>query len=63
MPDRHVRVNWEPWQSLEMRKMPVDHYLVFYRVEHTTKTVTIVRILYAGRDIPSIARDFSIENE
>jgi len=31
--------------------MPVDHYLVFYIPNHDEKSVSIVRVMYGGRDI------------
>ena len=31
--------------------MPVKNYLVFYTVKEETETVSIARIMYAGRDI------------
>lgn len=30
---------------------PVDNYLVFYLPDETENTVSIVRIMYGGRDI------------
>ncbi|HLQ98620.1 MAG TPA: type II toxin-antitoxin system RelE/ParE family toxin [Candidatus Dormibacteraeota bacterium] len=33
-----------------IRKIPIDHYLIFYTVDESTKQVTIVRILYAKRN-------------
>ena len=35
----------------EMRFFPVDNYLVFYLPDETKNTVSIVRIMYVGRDI------------
>ena len=34
-----------------MRILPVDNYLVFYVPAHDDLTVTVMRILYGGRDI------------
>lgn len=31
--------------------MPVDNYLVFYVPSHDDLTVTVIRIMYGGRDI------------
>ena len=41
----------EPWCSRGLRIMPVDNYLVFYIPDDDTKTVTVVRIMYNGRDV------------
>ena len=55
-PRRHPTLDWEPWMSMGLRKMPVDNYYVFYRVDEDRATVTILRIFYAGRDIENIIK-------
>lgn len=54
LPERYTLVDWEPWHGMGMRKMPVDHYLVYYLVHHEAREVEIVRIFYGGRDIAGI---------
>lgn len=39
------------WRERNLYIMPVDHYLVFYIPEQEERTVTVMRILYAGREI------------
>jgi addiction module RelE/StbE family toxin len=34
----------------EYRKFLVQNYLIFYRVDEKTKTVTVTRVIYARRD-------------
>ena len=34
-----------------MRVMPVDHYLVFYIPDVEAALVTVIRVMYAGRDV------------
>ena len=41
----------EPWKSRGLRVMPVDHYLVFYIPDNDTRTVTVIRVMYEGRDV------------
>ena len=53
LPFRHSAVEWEPWASLGIRRMPVNNFMVFYRASESAKKVEIVRILYGGRDIES----------
>ena len=53
----HASVNWEPWFSMGMRKLIVDHYTVFYLVHEPACEVRIVRIVYSGRDLKSILND------
>lgn len=55
MPSRYALVDWEPWKSMGMRKVPVDNFVVFYTVDSNSMTVVIIRIVYGGRDIESIA--------
>ena len=38
-----------------MHKILVDNFIVFYTVDDSQMEVSILRILYAGRDIESIA--------
>ena len=47
-------VDWEPWLSMEMRKVSVGNYVVFYQVDKETQIVTVIRIFYGRRDIESI---------
>lgn len=51
MPERYVQVEWEPWRSMGMRKVPINNFMVFYLVQKEALTVLIVRILYGGMDI------------
>ena len=41
----------EPWKSRGLRVMPVDNYLVFYIPNTATGIVTVVRVMYVGRDV------------
>lgn len=56
-PEKHEQVDWEPWVSMGTRKMSVDNYVVYYRVDNESKSVTIVRIFYGGRDVEHIIQD------
>lgn len=51
MPERYRLYDQQPWSSHNVRIMPVDHYLVFYVPNHDDATVTVLRVLYGGRDI------------
>lgn len=51
MPMRYSIVDWEPWQSMQMNKVPVDNYVIFYLVDSNNYTVAIIRIVYGGQDI------------
>lgn len=54
MPSRHPIVDWDPWKSMGMHKVPVDNFIVFYTVDKASLTVAIIRIVYEGRDISSM---------
>lgn len=41
----------EPWSEKGVRFFPVDYYLVFYAVDQKEKNVSVLRIMYTGRDI------------
>lgn len=51
MPDRFHIYEKEPWCSRNFHIMPVDNYLVFYIPDHEKGAVTVIRILYGGRDV------------
>ena len=56
MPLRHAIVDWEPWHSMSMHKMPIDNFVVYYTVDENAFTVTVIRIFYGGRDVESIIK-------
>lgn len=41
MPARYSVVDWEPWQSMKMHKLPIDNFVVYYTINSDTLTVTI----------------------
>jgi toxin ParE1/3/4 len=51
MPERFPLYEKEPWGSRGFRVMPVNNYIVFFISEKAKKLVTIMRIIYSGRDI------------
>lgn len=51
MPDRFCIYDKPKWRERNLHIMPVDNYLVFYIPDHEKSTVTVVRIMYGGRDI------------
>ena len=51
MPDKFRRYDREPWKSRGLRVFPVDNYLVFYTPNEETRIVTVIRVMYGGRDI------------
>lgn len=53
MPNRCPAYPEEPWRSRGLRVMSVDNYLVFYIPDATAQTVSVVRVMYGGRDVGS----------
>ena len=51
MPERVREYENEPWHSRGLRIMPVGSYRVFYILNIEKAVVTIIRVMYGGRDI------------
>lgn len=51
MPERFRIYDNPKWRERNLRMMPVDNYLVFYIPNQHSEIVTVLRILYGGRDI------------
>ena len=49
--DRFRAYEKEPWRSRGLCVMPIDNYLVFYIPNKEEKVVTIIRVMYGGRDV------------
>ncbi len=54
MPSRYAIVDWEPWMRMEMQRVPVENFIVYYAVNNSSLTVTLIRIFYGGRDVENI---------
>ncbi len=50
-PEKFRGYEKEPWKSRGLRIMPVDNYLVFYISDKEAETVTVIRVMYDGRDV------------
>ena len=53
---RYPVVDWEPWQSMGMHRFTVENFLLFYLIDQSTRTVTLVRIVYGGRNLQNLAK-------
>ena len=51
MPNRYRAYDREPWHSRGLRLLPVDNFVVLYIPDEDRRTVTVVRVMYGGRDI------------
>ncbi len=51
MPEKFRRFEFETQKERNLRIMSVDNYVVLYIVNDEKSEVTVIRILYGGRDI------------
>ena len=51
MLERYRFYDREPWKSRGLHIVPVDNYCVLYIVDNSDMTVSIMRVMYGGRDI------------
>lgn len=51
MPERYRKYEKEPWKTRGLRILPVDNYVILYIPDSNKKVVTILRVMYVGRDI------------
>lgn len=51
MPEKFRRYDREPWHSRGLRVVPVDNYLVFYIPDMEKHIVTVIRVMYSGRNV------------
>ena len=51
MPERHRFYDSEPWKSRRLHIVPIDNYCILYIVDNDDTTVSIMRVMYLGRDI------------
>lgn len=51
MPFRFKLYKKEPWKLKGLHIMPVDKFVVLYIPDKNKSLVTILRVMYSGRDI------------
>lgn len=51
MPERFKKYRNEQWYNRNLHIMPVDNYCIFYIPDNEEAVVTIIRVVYGGRDI------------
>ena len=59
-PERFRYYEKEPWHSRGLRVMPVDNYLVFYIPDNDAGIVTVIRVMYAGRDVDGQLKEHTV---
>lgn len=59
VPERFREYEKEPWHSRGLRIMPVDNYCVFYIPDAEYAVITIIRVMYGGRDIDAQLKKYT----
>ena len=59
MPERFREYEKEPWHTRGLHIMPVDNYCVLYIPDLDKAVVTIIRVMYGGRDIETQLNKFT----
>ena len=59
-PERFRYYEKEPWHSRGLRVMPVDNYLVIYIPDNDAGIVTVIRVMYAGRDVDGQLKEHTV---
>ncbi len=53
-PERFALLPKELFPNMNIRRMPIDNYLVFYSVDQEALRVNVLRVLYTRRDWAAI---------
>lgn len=57
MPARHPIVDFEPWNNMNVHKLYIDNFIIYYIIDNFSLTVSILRIMYKGRDVQNIVNN------
>ena len=61
MPERYRCYDKEPWRSRGLRRMSVDRYCVFYIPDISSRSVSVIRVMYGGLDVDRRLAEFAEE--
>ena len=59
-PEKFRHYEKESWNSRGLSVMPIDNYLVFYISDNDAGIVTVIRVMYAGRDVDSQLKEHTV---
>lgn len=51
VPDKRIR-------KFDFRMLPIENYIIFYKIFENQKEITILRVLNAKRDYPNLFKEF-----
>ena len=57
MPERFPLYDREPWRSQGIRRLNVDNFASFYVVMKDSRTVSVLAVIYGGRDIDRVLEE------
>lgn len=58
-PEKFRLYEREPWKSRNTRVVPVDNFVIFYIPDNDKAVVTVIRIMYSGRDVDKQLDEFT----
>ena len=61
LPARYKPVDDEPWHSRGVRRIIVNNFFVYYRIDEEHKQVFIMNIIYARRDQLRLLEQMNID--
>lgn len=61
MPARYKPVDDEPWHSRGIRRIIVNNFFVYYRVDEDQKRAFILNVIYARRDQFRVLEQMNID--
>jgi len=61
LPTRYKPVDDEPWHSRGVRRIIVNNFFVYYRIDEEHKRVYILNVIYARRDQLRVLEQMNID--
>lgn len=61
LPARYKPVDDEPWHSRGVRRIIVNNFFVYYRIDEEHKRVYILNVIYARRDQLRVLEQMNID--
>lgn len=50
MPRRFQLIDWEPWRGMGIHRVPINNFLVYYRIVDAEKEVWVTAVSYNKRN-------------
>ena len=59
MPQRYREYDREPWKSRGLHVLPIDNFIIYYIPDEKSSVVSVIRVMYGGRDTDKQLREFT----